>query len=350
MLKNQAMNEAITEAVRSCNFFTRIDSDGLQKTERIQKNLLCTFRLAKIILEMSWKTCDEETWLNLIKICSNSIDDCSRSNFKKQEGKIFLGDSYLLCSEFDQKYLLDFSQLPTSSVSSSTQKVKKSMFSSHNVTTVTIDSALLFYTSSAPDSFLDQFKSNLSRIAHQRTTHSIKKSPEIMKSKYKGIAGIEQKLKDKRLEDDRNIDNAFDEGLKGLAQAAKDMIELSKKISKTVKEKTGEISADETVQLRAALMSLGVENSSDVTEVDSNLVRCLRKDAELKGGVLLLSDVFCIVNRLKGYEMMSPDDTLSFVKSVSRNNPGINFRKYSSGAYALEFGDQSSIFEDYRKF
>ena len=143
---------------------------------------------------MPWKTCDEETWLNLIKICSNSINDCSKSNFKKQDGKIFLGDSYLLCSECDQKSLLDFSHLPTSSVSSSTQKVKKSMFSSHNVTTVTIDSALLFYTSSIADSFLDQFRSNLSRISQQRKSHSVTKAPDIMKSKYKGIAGIEQKL------------------------------------------------------------------------------------------------------------------------------------------------------------
>ena len=140
--------------------------------------------------------------------------------------------------------------------------------------------------------------SKLNSIQSSTTSPSNKNSPagqDIVRSKHRGIGGITKKIEDVRENDDRKIDTAFQEGLQGLSKAAKDMIELSEKIKKSMKEKTGGISEDETTNLRAALLSLGledknVENNNGITSGDTNenlkYFNILKKEAERKGGVL----------------------------------------------------------------
>merc|ERR1712151_588688 len=109
------------------------------------------------------------------------------------------------------------------------------------------------------------------------------------------------------------------------------MIELSDKIKKSMKEKTGGISEDETTNLRAALLSLGLDddnsqengnNAHSKTPGDNSqnlkYFNILKSEAKRKGGVLLLSDIFCIINRLKGFSLISPSDTLGIVKELTQ--------------------------------
>lgn len=132
------------------------------------------------------------------------------------------------------------------------------------------------------------------------------------------------------------------------------MIDLSNRIEKSMKEKTGGISEDETTNLRAAFMSLGLDNSGDEIgrehskNVDSGqnmkYFQILQTEAKKKGGVLLLSDVFCIINRLKGFSLISPSDAFALANNLTETS-NCTLQKYDSGAIALEFETGAELYE-----
>ena len=171
-----------------------------------------------------------------------------------------------------------------------------------------------------------------------------------------GMAGIADKKEISRAHDDQNIDLAFSAGLKGLEQAAKEMIKLSQKISREKIGKTGALSEDENVQFRNHLMTLGIgtedgdqvqaasgSSGGSVLDAGQELFKALREEARGSGNFLLLSDVFCVVNRIKGLDLISPEDTLKFVtEMVGRNERFCQLIRYESGAMALEFVDGGS--------
>jgi len=138
------------------------------------------------------------------------------------------------------------------------------------------------------------------------------------------------------------------------------MIKLSNKISKSITDKTGAISEDENVRFRKHLMTLGVtdekgndnnssSSGSQFEDENEDLFNALEAKGEESGGFLLLSDVFCIVNRVKGIDLISPEDTLKFVDTITgRYSSKCKLIRYESGAMALEFfSDQNHSLESY---
>ncbi|XP_063088743.1 vacuolar protein-sorting-associated protein 36 isoform X2 [Cavia porcellus] len=115
-----------------------------------------------------------------------------------------------------------------------------------------------------------------------------------------GIVGIERKLEEKRKETDKNISEAF-EDLSKLMIKAKEMVELSKSIANKIKEKQGDITEDEE-----------------------------------RGGIMSLTEVYCLVNRARGMELLSPEDLVNACKMLEVLKLPLRLRVFDSGVMVIE--------------
>ncbi|XP_058404076.1 vacuolar protein-sorting-associated protein 36 isoform X2 [Diceros bicornis minor] len=115
-----------------------------------------------------------------------------------------------------------------------------------------------------------------------------------------GIVGIERKLEEKRKETDKNISEAF-EDLSKLMVKAKEMVELSKSIANKIKDKQGDITEDEE-----------------------------------RGGIMSLTEVYCLVNRARGMELLSPEDLVNACKMLEALKLPLRLRVFDSGVMVIE--------------
>ncbi|NXK62325.1 VPS36 protein, partial [Sylvietta virens] len=149
-----------------------------------------------------------------------------------------------------------------------------------------------------------------------------------------GIVGIERKLEEKRKETDKNISEAF-EDLSKLMEKAKEMVELSKSIANKIKEKQGDITEDE-------FFPLGLFNqppaSRDAVFTGLMLfllpVLCLL--TQERGGIMSLTEVYCLVNRARGLELLSPEDLVNACKMLESLKLPLRLRIFDSGVMVIE--------------
>src|SRR5699024_1501510 len=123
---------------------------------------------------------------------------------------------------------------------------------------------------------------------------------------------------------DRNIESGFQD-LKNLMNLIQDMVHISKSIKEKLREKGNEISSDETVLFKSYLLSLGVNqdfedpvkrskyNSDNkyYNELAKQLSKVIKPLAKSKGGQIALTEVYCAINRARGFDLISPDDLLN---------------------------------------
>ncbi|MEE6472336.1 hypothetical protein FKM82_009579 [Ascaphus truei] len=128
----------------------------------------------------------------------------------------------------------------------------------------------------------------------------LSKGPQAGRIKAVGIVGIERKLEEKRKETDKNISEAF-EDLSKLMDKAKEMVELSKSIAYKIRDKQGDITEDEE-----------------------------------RGGIMSLSEVYCLVNRARGMELLSPEDLVNACKMLESLKLPLRLRIFDSGVMVIE--------------
>uniref|UniRef100_A0A8K9V9E1 Vacuolar protein-sorting-associated protein 36 n=1 Tax=Oncorhynchus mykiss TaxID=8022 RepID=A0A8K9V9E1_ONCMY len=138
-----------------------------------------------------------------------------------------------------------------------------------------------------------------------------------------GIVGIERKIEERRKETEKNISEAF-EDLSKLMVKAKEMVELSRSIANKIKDKQGDITEDETIRFKSYLLSMGIANP--VTrethgsgthyhlQLAKQLGDILLAPLEERGGMMALTEVYCLVNRARGMELLSPEDLVNACK------------------------------------
>uniref|UniRef100_H3A9N9 Vacuolar protein-sorting-associated protein 36 n=2 Tax=Latimeria chalumnae TaxID=7897 RepID=H3A9N9_LATCH len=160
-----------------------------------------------------------------------------------------------------------------------------------------------------------------------------------------GIVGIERKLEEKRKETDKNISEAF-EDLGKLMEKAKEMVELSKSIANKIKDKQGDITEDETIRFKSYLLSMGIDNP--VTrethgsgthyhmQLAKQLAEMLRKHLEEHGGIMALTEVYCLVNRARGMELLSPEDLVNSCKMFEALKLPLRLRIFDSGVMVIQ--------------
>ncbi|XP_053312299.1 vacuolar protein-sorting-associated protein 36 [Spea bombifrons] len=198
-----------------------------------------------------------------------------------------------------------------------------------------------------------EFHRRLTEELTQRRWERLSISPSVQtgkglqggRIKAVGIVGIERKLEEKRKETDKNISEAF-EDLSKLMEKAKEMVELSKAIANKIKEKQGDISEDETIRFKSYLLSMGIVNP--VTrethgsgthyhmQLAKQLATMLQTPLEERGGIMSLTEVYCLVNRARGMELLSPEDLVNACKMLESLKLPLRLRIFESGVMVIE--------------
>ncbi|XP_035957248.1 vacuolar protein-sorting-associated protein 36 isoform X3 [Halichoerus grypus] len=134
-----------------------------------------------------------------------------------------------------------------------------------------------------------------------------------------GIVGIERKLEEKRKETDKNISEAFED--------------LSKLMIKTIR-------------FKSYLLSMGIANPvtretcGSGTQYHVQLARqlagILQTPLEERGGIMSLTEVYCLVNRARGMELLSPEDLVNACKMLEALKLPIRLRVFDSGVMVIE--------------
>ncbi|KGL80801.1 Vacuolar protein-sorting-associated protein 36, partial [Tinamus guttatus] len=136
------------------------------------------------------------------------------------------------------------------------------------------------------------------------------------------------------------------EDLSKLMDKAKEMVELSKSIANKIKEKQGDITEDETVRFKSYLLSMGIANP--VTrethgsgthyhmQLAKQLAGILQTPLEERGGIMSLTEVYCLVNRARGLELLSPEDLVNACKMLESLKLPLRLRIFDSGVMVIE--------------
>lgn len=206
-----------------------------------------------------------------------------------------------------------------------------------------------------------EFVNALNNVVQQKkweTVELVQKTDVKPPIKFRtGIVGIERSLEEKQKATNESISVAFQD-LNKLMLMAKDMVDLSKNISTKIKDKQGDITDDETIKFKSYLLSLGVEDpvtrdtfqsdSEYFTQLANEICRIIEKPINEVSGIMVLTDVYCRVNRARGLELLSPQDFLSACKMMEKLKLPIVLRQFDSGVKVLQLASQSDeVIVDY---
>lgn len=160
-----------------------------------------------------------------------------------------------------------------------------------------------------------------------------------------GIVGIERTLQEKQIAADQSISEAFQD-LSKLMGMANDMVKLSQHISAKIKDKKGDITEDETVRFKSYLLSLGIDDPVTRDSYKSNkqyyrslaqeICNVLSDPIEKAGGMMGITDVYCRINRARGLELISPEDTLNACKFMETLQLPLKLYQFKSGVMVLQ--------------
>uniref|UniRef100_A0A8C1GJ12 Vacuolar protein-sorting-associated protein 36 n=1 Tax=Cyprinus carpio TaxID=7962 RepID=A0A8C1GJ12_CYPCA len=163
--------------------------------------------------------------------------------------------------------------------------------------------------------------------------------PKAERTRAVGIVGIERKLEEKRKETDKNISEA------------KEMVELSKSIANKIKDKQGDITEDETIRFKSYLLSMGIANPvtrethGSGTQYHIQLAKqlgdMLQAPLEERGGMMALTEVYCLVNRARGMELLSPEDLVNACKMFESLKLPLRLRVFDSGVMVVQLQSHS---------
>lgn len=157
-----------------------------------------------------------------------------------------------------------------------------------------------------------------------------------------GITGIERKIEEKLNFQQKNIQDSFQD-LNNLMVKAKDMVQLSVTITEKLKSKQQASANDEDAELNAfksCLLNMGIINNpvtkdSSGSKYHHDLAKEINQTLEPKvrelGGIMLLSDAYCRLNRARAMAgLISPEDLLNACKELNKLNLRLKYVIYQN--------------------
>ena len=167
-----------------------------------------------------------------------------------------------------------------------------------------------------------------------------------------GIGGI-IKRQEKSIESVDNLRKIALSDLNSLMKSASNVVVMIQKYSKIIEDKKSNMSETESLtnelnEFDELLHNMGMTSISPVTKVSAGklfheqlarqIVDMLFINNSLSklGGIITLTDLYCIVNRLRGTELVSPEDLYLSCKEIDKLNLGLHFKSFSSGFNVLQ--------------
>ncbi|KAI9102468.1 EAP30/Vps36 family-domain-containing protein [Phlyctochytrium arcticum] len=165
-----------------------------------------------------------------------------------------------------------------------------------------------------------------------------------------GVAGIMRSVEQSNQVLGDSVNEAFGD-LQALMDKAADMVKLAESISvQLAQSSAGEKSdSSDMMTFRSYLVELGI--SSPVTkqtagdmyshELARQLAEFLERALKRHGGMLPLTDIYCLFNRARGTALISPNDLLKCCNLFEALNLPYRLRQFPSGLLIVQSVDHS---------
>ncbi|KAG0350835.1 hypothetical protein BG005_009654 [Podila minutissima] len=160
--------------------------------------------------------------------------------------------------------------------------------------------------------------------------------------KLGGISAVMRKVETNRIETDQVLSQAFQD-LQGLMDKAAEMVALAETISSRL-AKSNTMDNEQTATFKTYLLSMGI--AAPVTkdtagavfhkELARELVEFILPIVEREGGTMSLMDVYCVFNRARGVELISPKDLHTACTLFLDLNLPLRLRKFDSGLLVIQ--------------
>mmetsp|Transcript_10271 Transcript_10271/g.24499 ORF Transcript_10271/g.24499 Transcript_10271/m.24499 type:complete len:485 (+) Transcript_10271:84-1538(+) len=162
-----------------------------------------------------------------------------------------------------------------------------------------------------------------------------------------GISGILRRQQEEANAADAALKTAFAD-LSNLEAKARELVDLAERFRNNLakrpsEEQTGSAEAEAQASMLEELVSMGI--ASPVTkesagrqyhkELSRQLSDFLTAPLERAGGLMTLQEVYCLFNRARGTELVSPDDLMEAVKLFPFIKSPLRLRLYESGVKAV---------------
>uniref|UniRef100_A0A672R0C6 Vacuolar protein-sorting-associated protein 36 n=1 Tax=Sinocyclocheilus grahami TaxID=75366 RepID=A0A672R0C6_SINGR len=119
----------------------------------------------------------------------------------------------------------------------------------------------------------------------------------------------------------------------------------------TTKDKQGDITEDETIRFKSYLLSMGIatpvtrETHGSGTQYHIQLAKqlgdMLQAPLMERGGMMALTEVYCLVNRARGMELLSPEDLVNACKMFESLKLPLQLRVFDSGVMVVQLQSHS---------
>ena len=226
---------------------------------------------------------------------------------------------------------------------------------------------LVFRTSNASsdrDDFVKSLNRALQRRAWEESARAAEKkknsSVEVLAGRKVGVDAILTRNKLKHKEAERLTDDVFAKGgdAEKLMDEAGELVAISNKYVATLDRTTAnqaqnDQEASDNARLTGMLMDMGMTSALSKSQaagggsggkaayyqtVARQLSDFLRYNNKLKdaGGMMTLTDVYCLFNRARGTNLISPDDLLMALPWMEKLNLGMKKREFDSGVVVVQ--------------
>ncbi|OIW06155.1 hypothetical protein TanjilG_01782 [Lupinus angustifolius] len=165
-----------------------------------------------------------------------------------------------------------------------------------------------------------------------------------------GVSGILRKEQEMWESTDKSLNEAFQD-LNALMSKAKEMVMLAEKMrqkllsgSSSQSTTTGDEEIGSKEEMQELLLSVGI--ISPVTkesagalyhqQLSRQLADFVKVPLERAGGIINLIDVYCLFNRARGTELISPDDLLQACSLWEKFDVSLVLRKFDSGVMVIQ--------------
>jgi len=139
--------------------------------------------------------------------------------------------------------------------------------------------------------------------------------------KVGGIAGIQKKMQVTSQQNQATISGAFQD-LESLKSKAKDLVKVAETIQNKIKRKELDSNSEEMKEIQSVMFNMGLAGNLSVgvskdlagkhyfSELAKEIEKFCGQVLERFGGVLALVDLYCLYNRARGTDLISPEDLM----------------------------------------
>jgi len=157
-----------------------------------------------------------------------------------------------------------------------------------------------------------------------------------------GIRGILRNEKARREQTSNTVSVAFQD-LDQLMAHARQMVKIAERFAASQEARSNQDEFDKMMS------DLGIDNPVTKEtagrgyheQLARQLAQFLKKPLERRGGMMSLVDVYCLYNRARGTELVSPKDLVAALKMMSRFKLPVKLRVFKSGVKVAQLATQS---------